>query len=68
MTHLQNRNRLTNIEKKPMVTKGEKRREGETSSLGLRCDTLLYKTDKQAQANPAQDGENSTGDYPQCPG
>ena len=50
-----------------MVTKGDKRREGETSSLGLRCDTLLYKTDKQAQGNTAQDSEKSTGDYPQCP-
>ena len=67
MTHLQNRNRLTNIENKLLVTKGDKRREGETSSLGLRCDTLLYKTDKQAQGNTAQDREKSTGDYPQCP-
>ena len=40
--HLQNRNRLTDIENKLMVTKGETLGEGINQELGMNIYTLLY--------------------------
>ena len=41
INYLQNRNRLTDIENKLMITKGERGREGQIRSLGL-ADTYYY--------------------------
>ena len=46
-TYLQNRNRLTDIENKLRVTKGESGAEKYIRSLGFTDYTTIYKTDKQ---------------------
>ena len=41
-TYLQNRNRVTNVENKLMVTRGESGRGGINWEIGIDIDTLLY--------------------------
>ena len=41
-TYLQNRNRVTDVENKLTVTKGERGGEGINWEIGIEIDTLLY--------------------------